>query len=139
MTVLDKPDGRNITRYQAADIARFTEAVEHGFIHDPDGDIQYAVTVMIDGNYYGAQFTVAGESKWSENRLAEGIMRLYAELVADGVIGHAPLRKVEAVTLTGRPLDDLVQVGLELTAPPTADESAALAEIEARAKELVKH
>lgn len=100
-----------LTREQAANIARFAEACEYGFAYDPQGDIQYAVTVTIDSQRHGAAFVVPGEKVYSQDRVAEGITQLYQGLVEDGFIGHNPLTKRQGVTLTGDPLGDVIQLG----------------------------
>lgn len=109
--------GRSISRYKAADIKAFTEAIEHGFIKDTDGDIQYALTINIDGNYHGAQFCWPGEKVYSQDRLSQGIVEFYGALATDGIIGHLNLDLKPAALVTGNPFNDLVQVGLELTDP----------------------
>lgn len=108
-----------ISRYDAADIGKFVAACEYGYAFDPQGDIQYAVTIRIDNQLHGGAFVVPGEKTYSQDRIAEGISRLYQELVADGLIGHNPLTERAAVTLTGNPLGDLIQVGAALNGIPS--------------------
>lgn len=134
MLLIDKPgSGRSISRQQAVDITKFTEACEYGFIRDPDGDIQYGITVVIDGDFHGCVFTVPGEKAYNQNRIHAGIVQLYGDLAQDGVIGVESLKPKPTVTLTGNPFNDLLQVGLELTAPPSQDEAKAMVELDAMA------
>lgn len=107
-----------INRYQAADVTQFAQACEYGFVVDHQGDIQYAVTIQIDGDRYGCVFVVPGEGDYSEDRVAEGIGMLWQSLIADGVIGHGERRDAKTVTLTGNPMGDLIQVGAELVRLP---------------------
>lgn len=132
MLLIDNPGtGRSISRYQAVDISKFTEACEYGFIRDTDGDIQYGITVMIDGQLHGCAFVVPGEKAYNQNRIHAGIVQLYGELAKDGLIGPESVVKRDTVTLTGNPFNDLLQVGLAVTAPPSEDEARALVELDA--------
>ena len=106
-----------LSRYQAADPAVFAAHVESVAARDKDGDVQYACSVMIDGERHGAVWTIPGETTYSEARMAEGIVKLYEGLAQDGFIGHENLVRKPTVTLTGRPDQDLIQVAAAIANP----------------------
>lgn len=108
-----------LTRYQAADPATFAEECEIAFCIDHQGDINYAISLVIDDQRHGAAFVVPGESKYSEDRVAEGIAELFRGLTQDGFIGHRHLNQRQTVTLTGNPFGDLTQVAAAIHGIPT--------------------
>lgn len=121
MLLIDKPGtGRSISRDQAGDVQTFAQACEHGFSHEPSGQIIYAISVVVDGNLHGAVFKNPGETAYHESSVAEGIMMLYAGLGQDGIIGPRNLIQRSSSTLTGNPLADITQVADALMRPDEA-------------------
>lgn len=108
-----------LTRFQAADPVKFAEECEIAFLVDHQGDVQYAISLVIDDQRHGAAFVVPGEGKYSEDRVAQGIAQLFTGLVDDGFIGHKALVHRSAVTLTGNPIGDLTQVAAAIHGIPT--------------------
>lgn len=99
-----------LSRYEAADIGRFTKECEIAFAYDHTGEIVYAVSLSIDGERHGCSFAKRGERAYTEDTVASGIAKLYEGLVNDGYIGHLNLKRKPTATLTGEPLKDLIQL-----------------------------
>lgn len=99
-----------LSRYEAADVGKFTEECEIAFAFDHTGEIVYAVSLNIDGERHGCSFANPGEKAYTEDTVAKGIAQLYEGLVTDGYIGHFNLKRKPTATLTGEPLKDLIQL-----------------------------
>lgn len=99
-----------LSRYEAADIGKFTEECEVAFAFDHTGEVVYAISLQIDDQHHGCCFAIPGEKTYSQDSVAKGIAELFTGLVNDGFIGHLNLTRKPTATLTGEPLKDLIQL-----------------------------
>lgn len=112
-----------LTREAAVDLTAFTNECEIAYAFDHTGEIVYAVSaaIGIPGNFerHGASFGIPGQKTYDEQTVAQGILNLWTELARTGHIGRNTKAQEQGVTLTGEPLQDLIQLGSELMGIPT--------------------
>lgn len=107
-----------LDRYTAARIERFTDECEIAFAFGPtDGFIYYSVVVdiILPGGQVAKEAGVSCfETKlYSQDEVTRAIVALWEALVREGKIGDTgnPAQPLKGgITLTGNPLDDMLQV-----------------------------
>lgn len=80
----------NLTRHEARNVGRFTQAVTVAVAKAPDrelepGDVYFAFVVEIDGKLQGAVYGCSPKEA-GEKAIVDGITRFYESLRQEGVI-----------------------------------------------------
>lgn len=113
-----------ISREKAANLESFAKECEIAYVFDHMGEINYGIRISVKEpcgkvEIHGAAFAVPGERIYNQGAIAQGIVNLWSQLGAAGKIGPKPQTDGEAVTLTGEPLQDLIQLGAAIHGIPT--------------------
>lgn len=113
-----------ISREKAAHLESFAKECEIAYAFDHTGEISYAVRASVQEpcgkvEIHGAAFAVPGEKVYNEKTIAQGIVNLWSQLGEAGKIGPQRQTDGQAVTLTGEPLQDLIQLGAAIHGIPT--------------------
>lgn len=129
-----------LTRESAANIDRFTQAVNMAFAFDPvHGFVWYGVDVELAESLSSAPTRqgIVGTFQtkaYSQEEMAQVIAQFWEQLVLDGLIGNTrrPEQPMAGMTtLTGNPMDDLIRVShafmqrVDQVKQETAEEMAA--------------